>query len=617
MKEQIVSKKCIDSDIIETDLELPKNKPIIETEHKKFKYYCNVCKYPATNNTNLHTHYQSKKHIINVIEIGLENDNFYKELLNFRNTNSLIIEKYKKNNLIKYNYDDFGEHLKNQITPVLNTITKTTDDKNYFCNGCNKIFENKIKYKLHCNECLQSENKNKILKEIIVEIAVQSKQLQEVGVTKIQSPFVRSSKKDKKIKDLKEKIKALEEKNNRLLEVINNYEKKCEKIRDIKEKVTTLHLQNTILEEKCKYAQKENNKLENEFNKKLEEMNKKLEVRNNSLSGTNNTYNNNGRTTFNIIFKDSPPFEFINPFIDKSTGMPYNYDFPEERQILADNHDQSTEIKAKLCNAVCFWDMYKKKELIDFVVNAIVYSYAKSNSKEQSIWNTDITRNSYNVRIRNSKTNRDFWQKDKQGVTLKKILLQPIRQYLLDAMNMYHHYCTQKHLAGKSEFVYPSTKEENQLYSKFMNSDFEDLDLSDEEIITLTMLFCTIVQLKNYILEDSKFSSQVLKKMAVRFYFDKNKCLEQCSTEEEKKEVLKEIAEIEKIEENDKNLLQTEINANEIIDDSEDEIIDDSEDSDYSLDLDECTKNEFKNQPKIFKSFLKNIETENAKINTN
>lgn len=52
-----------------------------------------------------------------------------------------------------------------------------------------------------------------MLKEIIIEIVVQSKQFQEACTTKIQTPFTRSSIKDKKIKDLEDNKKQTAKKN--------------------------------------------------------------------------------------------------------------------------------------------------------------------------------------------------------------------------------------------------------------------------------------------------------------------------------------------------------------------------------------------------------------------
>jgi len=112
-------------------------------------------------------------------------------------------------------------------------------------------------------------------------------------------------------------------------------------------------------------------------------------------------------------------------------------------------------------------------------------------------------------------------------------------------MNTYQHYCTQKHLAGKTEFEYPASKEINDLYYKFMESEWEDLEnLTIDEIKALSQLFCSINELKVYIL-DPNFSKEVLKKMGCKFYFDKTKCLAQCTTDDERKAVLQEISKIE------------------------------------------------------------------------
>jgi len=535
-----VNKHCKNHEIIR------QKKINVSDQNKIIKYYCDACDYKATSSTNLHIHCQSKKHIKNVSEFDAKTDKFYKEIINLRDDIQSTINKYKKLNIVKSGYSDVEKNLKNLIDVIPTISINNQDSDDYVCNGCKKAYNERTKYKLHIEECLQFRVRHNALKEITIELIIQLKQLQEICNTKISNPSTRTSAKDKKIKDLEEKIKLLDDQNNKLQNVSTNLDSKLkeakQKIFDLNTKIdttnndvnklntdiqtmnniiNTLDLKNKILKEKYKNCKSQNNTI--------------------SMNSHNNIYNN--KTNFQIIFNNSPPFEFVNPFNDPITGISRSRKFIEEKEILLeDNHNQSVDIKSKLCNAITFSKAYQRKKLVDFVALSIINMYVKENASEQSIWNTDTTRNTYNIRINDRNTNRNFWQKDKEGVTLKKILIQPILRYLQDVMNTYQHYCTQKHLAGKTEFEYPATNEINDLYFKFMNSDWEDLeDLTIDEI----------------------------------------KALSQCSSEDERKIVIEEISKIEQIAQEDEKEVVEEINSSEKIIDLE-EINDSEEFDDYN-----------------------------------
>jgi hypothetical protein len=342
-------------------------------------------------------------------------------------------------------------------------------------------------------------------------------------------------------KVLEQEISLLKERNNELNIVNKVLEQRVplleEKISLLNERGIELNIQNKVLEERYK-ALESNNKV-------LEERCKGIEQHNNLVNNLGNIYNtDNRRTTFKFVMGNNPVFEYVNPFINKETDMPFGADLPEEKRILADNHNQPKEIKQQLCSGHAFLDSYNAKKLLEFVVKGIVCCYAKQNVNERSIWSSDTTRNTYRIHIKENGSKNE-WRLDKGGDKLREILIKPVLQYIYDSMNKYKQYYTQKHLGNLKEFKYPMAEEMNILYKKFVNED--PLDLSDNDIYKFNMLFATINDLQNCV-ADQGFGTKILKKMASRFYIDRNKCLALCKSEEEKKIVLKELEEIELME---------------------------------------------------------------------
>jgi len=523
-----------------------------QLEDKKSEYYCKICKLNISSRGNLQTHYQSKRHITS-FENAIKNDEFYKKIKKISSNADPVIEKYKQFQLIKNDYSSVKTSLKSIGVQIPISLTSITNNKTYLCNGCETKFIEKEQYKLHINQCPQISDKYSLLKEITITLIVQLKQLQEACTNGIYVAGPKSTVKDKKIKILEEQIKELREQNTKLQCITDSFDSKRKKLKETKDKMAITNDKLHNLEIKYKILKKN-------F--------EGFKIQNNS----NNNSNSNNKTNLQIIFANNPPFEYMNPFVNESTGMPTYPILPESKQALDDNFDQPTDIQAKLCNAMMFSKTYKRKKLLDFVSTAVINLYVKKNPSEQSIWSTDTTRNTYNVLLIDSETKRKFWAKDKEGITLKRILMQPIRLYLNDAMTTYRHYCTQKHLGNKTEFEYPASKETNDLYLKFMSSEQEVLDdLTDDQIISLTNLFCGIKELQEYIC-DPNFGKEVLRKMINKFYFDKTKCLAQCNSEEERTLLLQDLSKIEKIEEDESNEIIDEIidnkfntNRNEII----------------------------------------------------
>lgn len=73
---------------------------------------------------------------------------------------------------------------------------------------------------------------------------------------------------------------------------------------------------------------------------------------------------------------------------------------------------------------------YKEHTLIKLLGDAIIKHYKKDNPKLQSLWNTDVSRLTYLIRL--TVHDEDDWIVDKQGVRTNKIIIEPFLQYIRD-----------------------------------------------------------------------------------------------------------------------------------------------------------------------------------------
>jgi len=454
-------------------------------------YICKICNCTFISSTNLNVHYKSKKHLDK--RDKLDNQTSGTTLSSLIQEIDNVLKNFDSNPNIKTRkINDYG-NLKNNLLKSFvypNTfLPKTLDDKYYQCTGCNKNFVTKSSYKHHSNSCSQIEFKYKSLSEITIELAIKLKETLDTC----------------NLNFIAEKNKTLENENNELIAKLNKIQKKNKE------------LKNNLREIKTKFDKIKQENIElNAINKTIKELHKNMTI----LNSNNNS--NNTNNTINIIFKDSPTFEFINPFIDKTTGMPYDYDYPKERSILRDNVDAEINIKASLCNAIAFHDYFTKDELVNYVSDCIIKTYKKTNPSEQTIWTTDVSRNSYRIHLFDEETKQACWHKDKNGVILEERLMKPIIRYILSVMCYLEYYHIQKHLANQENLEYPCSQDMARIYRRFMSGD--NLDLDDEIVVKFTKLFCSIDDLRICI-KNQKFCKEVMNKIASKFYFDSEKTL--------------------------------------------------------------------------------------------
>mgnify|MGYP000672196825 FL=1 len=113
---------------------------------------------------------------------------------------------------------------------------------------------------------------------------------------------------------------------------------------------------------------------------------------------------------------------------------------PPLKQIDHDDFENYIKPKSKLIKEIMA--CYRDQTLHEFLGNFILYRVKKKNLHEQSIFSSDTSRQTYYIKELILK-NKSIWVLDKQGTRVKKILVQPITNYLLEIVD--HFYTKQHH----------------------------------------------------------------------------------------------------------------------------------------------------------------------------
>ena len=492
------------------------------------KYYCIICDYIAPTCSNINSHYKTKRHLDNAVSKADNYNLLMQYLTNMNNRLVEFINQCDMNVMLTKNYDYIENELSKYVNNEIQFIAKIPNESHYLCTGCNQCFSRRTNYLKHIETCQQISTKYKLIKQSHIKTIIQTEKLKDICAT---------------IKDTFEQIKTdyniLESNHKNLENIFQNYTTKYQELKNDYEKVDFNVKQ---LKKENEELKKENDELKNnylklekdykdlEYNNKLnQEVNKQIkEYHNNQVKSQMyaNTINNNSINNFNIniILSETPPFKYINPFIDPNTNMPHRYDCPQERLILADNIDATIEIKSSLCNAIAFQESHLQNELVDFVARCIVNTYQNDDHTKQTFWSTDITRGSYYVRLEGENNNKNYWQKDKEGEYLKKNLINPLAAYICKTVNFLKIYKTQKYICGYVKFDYsiPIAPEISTAYNSVMknlNQEMPEYERNKfKQFFTRLDDLCCLAQ-------DSNFKKRVLNKIAGKFYLDKHKYL--------------------------------------------------------------------------------------------
>lgn len=365
------------------------------------------------------------------------------------------------------------------------------------------------KYKYSCIACKFNTNKT----SNIIAHNKTKKHLDKITLIAKETKTAKKLTSSNKIKELENHFKELEYRCKELEKQLDNQSKEFE---SRYKNLETLH--NKL---KIKYKSLKKSHQELEFNNKLNEKVKEMTEKNLIInSNTGNIYSNSN--ILNIILNADKALEYQNPFVDETTGMPHNYNYPAERGILADNPNATTEIKAKLCNAYVFYEKYNDKKLMEYLINGIVATYKKEDPKDQIVWTTDTARATYNLRLQNDKTKQFYWHTDKKGETLKQMVIQPMLLYVYKAIECFQQYYAQKSLTDLVDFKYPYSKEVYQICENFKSGMDIDMELDNNKMNRLREFFRNTDELQICIFE-KKFSEELVNKMAGKFHLDKNK----------------------------------------------------------------------------------------------
>ena len=152
-------------------------------------------------------------------------------------------------------------------------------------------------------------------------------------------------------------------------------------------------------------------------NKYLEEQVKKLEA-----------YINSGKAgpTYNVSIK-----KYIQQSYPDAPHLIKLDDYATFKEKEYDDDDDKDDDKIFASTLIMY---YKEKKLHHFLGNFIIKNYKKEDPKDQSLWNSDVSRLTYIIKelLANKKS---CWNQDFQGLKTKSYIVDPFLKYISE-------YCT-------------------------------------------------------------------------------------------------------------------------------------------------------------------------------
>lgn len=187
----------------------------------------------------------------------------------------------------------------------------------------------------------------------------------------------------------KSKIKwfGIKEEDNDVIQLKEQYKKEINNI-----KLNSLKKENKMLKKQMEIIN-----TNNEFNKKLSENTAKIADKSMSV--------------ISIITQNLINTPILKTLTDEEIKK--SLDYTGECNIM---------LVENLANSV------KNKNIIKLLGNALLKHFKKDNPLEQSIWNSDIRRLTYIIRM--TVMDEDNWIVDKQGIKTNKIVIEPFLSYL-------------------------------------------------------------------------------------------------------------------------------------------------------------------------------------------
>ncbi len=251
------------------------------------------------------------------------------------------------------------------------------------------------------------------------------------------------------------------------------------------------------------------NKVKKEISNEADKNNKKItakieEVK--KIANKNREYAKSTLTILNELYKDNPPLEY--PGDRQCLTALYEYYKLTRIQVLNTNKLQKALVKD-----------FSKGTLIDSIIKILTPFLKKENIHLQSIYNTDVTRNSYAAKYNNS------WEKDKSGVYLNEKVVKPFCSIINALMINYKKYKSDRYVDYKKKLLNKyndNDSDDNDSNDIFMNATdtetefaYKD-DTSDEEKRGLDELdeYCSINNLGRFI-ESGQLHDEIITKLSL------------------------------------------------------------------------------------------------------
>ena len=177
-----------------------------------------------------------------------------------------------------------------------------------------------------------------------------------------------------------------------------------------------------LLEEKYFKLEKQNQEL-------LETVkNQSATVKNQSITVKNTTETTkktiDAVSMLNSKYPDAPPIGLLKQVTSASTTKKI---YAKMNNIHESKHSQEEIIIYH----------YKEDSLVELLGDIIINTYKTEDSKNQSIWNSDISRLTFIIKNLQNDMKNSIWTKDCKGVQVKNIIIKPMLNTIKNKMKKY------------------------------------------------------------------------------------------------------------------------------------------------------------------------------------
>lgn len=503
-----------------------------EQVNKSMTYSCILCKYNTKDLGNYYAHCRTTKHISK-----MPCDKLIKEELTKLEDKIKLLFDQNGNNNGNHETDEacieYEELFASELIEPFIINTTTLDRKLLVCTGCGIYHERRNIYDKHIRTCNPIEKRYASIKTEIIKILVLFKQ-HEININDViqlnkNSEECKHEQHIQNIVDMYEnkisnmiKEHETEIQNNEIaLQLKNKYE--CEsfkseiKIQSLIETNEQINVKYSDLVRKYEDLNSQFHELDKAYaQNKIEEKHYKLHLKKKYPLARDYIIN---------VFNEAPSFVYLPIEMNHATNSFYYQDCKNSSlyktvKKLTNDECASDKLFYDICVGRGIMSKYSGNSvnLENLITVRIIGIYKTKLQDKQTFWCTDISRCAFIIRIIEDDTS--VWKIDSKVTELKKLLIYPIVNYFVDAINLFQLFVVQNELLNLERHEYKTDSREiiKLIDTLMLSFNWNEADIHTKNIQSRMQH----IDKTTALLSSDKFIDKIIKRIAPYFYFNHN-----------------------------------------------------------------------------------------------